>query len=83
MFGVIADKAAPCGRASGIEPLAAAGVPIWIDDRARLARPRTMVVNGKASDLFEASMRDHGYDGIPQTLVAGPCCEGSFVIASK
>jgi hypothetical protein len=34
---VIADKAAPCGRASGIEPLAAAGVPIWIDDRARLA----------------------------------------------
>ena len=29
---VIADKAAPCGRASGIDPLAAAGVPIWIDD---------------------------------------------------
>jgi phospholipase D len=25
---VIADRAAPCGRASGIEPLAAAGVPV-------------------------------------------------------
>jgi phosphatidylserine/phosphatidylglycerophosphate/cardiolipin synthase-like enzyme len=25
---LIADKAPPCGRASGIEPLAAAGVPI-------------------------------------------------------
>jgi phosphatidylserine/phosphatidylglycerophosphate/cardiolipin synthase-like enzyme len=43
---VIADKAAPCGRASGIEPLAAAGVPIWIDDRARLAHAKTMVVDG-------------------------------------
>jgi phosphatidylserine/phosphatidylglycerophosphate/cardiolipin synthase-like enzyme len=43
---VIADRAAPCGRASGIEPLVAAGVPIWIDDRARLAHAKTMVVNG-------------------------------------
>jgi hypothetical protein len=37
---LIADKAALCGRASGIEPLTAAGVPIWIDDRARLAHAR-------------------------------------------
>jgi phosphatidylserine/phosphatidylglycerophosphate/cardiolipin synthase-like enzyme len=43
---LIADKAAPCGRASGIDPLAAAGVPIWIDDRARLAHAKTMVVDG-------------------------------------
>jgi phosphatidylserine/phosphatidylglycerophosphate/cardiolipin synthase-like enzyme len=43
---VIADKAAPCGRESGIDPLAAAGVPIWIDDRARLAHAKTMVVDG-------------------------------------
>jgi phospholipase D len=40
---VIADRAAPCGRASGIDPLGAAGVPIWIDDRARLAHAKTMV----------------------------------------
>jgi hypothetical protein len=32
---LIADKNTPCEGASGIEPLAAAGVPIWIDD----ARP--------------------------------------------
>jgi phosphatidylserine/phosphatidylglycerophosphate/cardiolipin synthase-like enzyme len=32
--------------ASGIEPLAAAGVPIWTDDRARLAHAKTMVVDG-------------------------------------
>jgi phosphatidylserine/phosphatidylglycerophosphate/cardiolipin synthase-like enzyme len=46
---VIADRAAPCGRASGIDPLAAAGVPIWIDDRARLAHAKTMVVDGTAT----------------------------------
>lgn len=43
---VIADKAAPCGRTSGIDPLVAAGVPIWIDDRARLAHAKTIVVDG-------------------------------------
>ena len=37
---VIADRAAPCGRASGIEPLAKADVPVWIDKGARLAPPR-------------------------------------------
>jgi phosphatidylserine/phosphatidylglycerophosphate/cardiolipin synthase-like enzyme len=42
---VIADRGAPCGRASGIDPLAAAGVPIWIDDRARLAHAKTMVID--------------------------------------
>ena len=30
---LIADKTTPCSRASGIKPLAAAGVPIWIDDQ--------------------------------------------------
>jgi phosphatidylserine/phosphatidylglycerophosphate/cardiolipin synthase-like enzyme len=43
---VIADRGAPCGRASGIEPLAAAGVPVWVDDRARLAHAKTMVIDG-------------------------------------
>jgi phosphatidylserine/phosphatidylglycerophosphate/cardiolipin synthase-like enzyme len=46
---VIADRVAPCGRASGIDPLAAAGVPIWIDDRARLTHAKTMVVDGTAT----------------------------------
>ena len=34
---VIADRRAPCGRASGIEPLAAAGVPARIGNGPRLA----------------------------------------------
>jgi len=43
---VIADRAAPCGRASGIEPLAKADVPVWIDKGARLAHAKTMVIDG-------------------------------------
>jgi phosphatidylserine/phosphatidylglycerophosphate/cardiolipin synthase-like enzyme len=43
---LIADKTTPCERASGIEPLAAAGVPIWIDDQARIAHAKTMVIDG-------------------------------------
>ena len=46
---MIADREAPCGGASGIDPLAAAGVPVWIDDRARMAHAKTMVINGAAT----------------------------------
>jgi phosphatidylserine/phosphatidylglycerophosphate/cardiolipin synthase-like enzyme len=42
---LIADKTAPCGRSSGIEPLAAAGIPIWIDDQARIAHEKAMVID--------------------------------------
>jgi phosphatidylserine/phosphatidylglycerophosphate/cardiolipin synthase-like enzyme len=43
---LIADKSTPCERESGIEPLAAAGVPVWIDDQARIAHAKTMVIEG-------------------------------------
>jgi phosphatidylserine/phosphatidylglycerophosphate/cardiolipin synthase-like enzyme len=43
---LIADKTTPCGRNSGIEPLASAGVPIWIDHSARIAHAKTMVIDG-------------------------------------
>jgi phospholipase D len=43
---LIADKTTPCERASGIEPTAAAGVPVWIDDQARIAHAKTMVIDG-------------------------------------
>src|ERR1700730_11189627 len=41
-----AEKRSGCGRGSGIDPLAAAGVPVWIDDRARMAHAKTMVIDG-------------------------------------
>jgi phospholipase D len=43
---LIADKTTPCERKSGIEPLAAAGIPIWIDDQSRIAHAKTMVIDG-------------------------------------
>jgi phosphatidylserine/phosphatidylglycerophosphate/cardiolipin synthase-like enzyme len=42
---LLADREAPCGRASGIEPLKAAGVPVWIDYRARIAHAKTVAVD--------------------------------------
>jgi phosphatidylserine/phosphatidylglycerophosphate/cardiolipin synthase-like enzyme len=41
---LIADRTTPCERESGIEPLAAAGVPIWIDAQARIAHGKPMVI---------------------------------------
>jgi phosphatidylserine/phosphatidylglycerophosphate/cardiolipin synthase-like enzyme len=43
---LIADKTTPCERGSGIEPLAVVGVEIWIDDEARIAHAKTMVIDG-------------------------------------
>jgi phosphatidylserine/phosphatidylglycerophosphate/cardiolipin synthase-like enzyme len=43
---LIADKTTPCGRNSGVDPLASAGVPIWIDHSARIAHAKTMVIDG-------------------------------------
>jgi phosphatidylserine/phosphatidylglycerophosphate/cardiolipin synthase-like enzyme len=43
---LIADKTTPCGRTSGIDPLAHAGVPIWIDDQPRIAHAKTIVIDG-------------------------------------
>jgi len=41
----IADRTTPCERESGMEPLSAAGVPIWIDAQARVAHAKTMVID--------------------------------------
>ena len=43
---LIADKTTPCERNSAVGLLAAAGVPIWIDDHARIAHSKTMVIDG-------------------------------------
>ena len=42
---LIADKTTPCPATNGVEPLAAAGVPIWIDGQARIAHAKTMVID--------------------------------------
>ena len=42
---LVADKTTPCQRNSGIDLLARAGVPIWIDQAARIAHVKTMVID--------------------------------------
>lgn len=42
---LIADKRTPCERNTGIEPLAAAGTPIWIDRTVPIAHAKTMVLD--------------------------------------
>jgi phosphatidylserine/phosphatidylglycerophosphate/cardiolipin synthase-like enzyme len=42
---LIADRTTPCGRNSGVPLLADAGVPIWIDDQARIAHEKAMVID--------------------------------------
>jgi len=45
----IADKTTPCQRSNGIDPLASAGVPIWIDRDVRVAHAKTMVIEGEVT----------------------------------
>ena len=44
---LIADKTSPCERAGGIEPLARAGVAIWIDRGVKIGHVKAMVIDRK------------------------------------
>jgi phosphatidylserine/phosphatidylglycerophosphate/cardiolipin synthase-like enzyme len=46
---LVADRMAPCQRNSGIDPLARAGIPIWIDHAARIAHVKTMVIDSSVT----------------------------------
>jgi phosphatidylserine/phosphatidylglycerophosphate/cardiolipin synthase-like enzyme len=46
---LIADRTTPCGGKSGIDPLARAGIQIWIDHTARIAHSKSMVIDGKVT----------------------------------
>ena len=44
---LIADRTTPCERNSGINPLARARIPIWIDYSVRIAHSKSMVIDGR------------------------------------
>jgi phosphatidylserine/phosphatidylglycerophosphate/cardiolipin synthase-like enzyme len=46
---LITDKTTPCERASGIDRLARAGVPIWIDRGVRIAHAKARVIDRKVT----------------------------------
>jgi phosphatidylserine/phosphatidylglycerophosphate/cardiolipin synthase-like enzyme len=46
---LIADRTTPCGHNSGIDPLARAGIPIWIDSDVRIAHSKSMVIDNQVT----------------------------------
>lgn len=42
---VIADKWTPRERKEGLTPLAAAGIPVWIDARGRIAHEKALIID--------------------------------------
>jgi phosphatidylserine/phosphatidylglycerophosphate/cardiolipin synthase-like enzyme len=42
---VIAGKWTPCEQREGLTPVAAAGIPVWIDARARIAHEKPLIID--------------------------------------
>jgi hypothetical protein len=41
----VADGRAPCDLQEGVSALAAAGMPVWIDARARVAHEKALIID--------------------------------------
>jgi phosphatidylserine/phosphatidylglycerophosphate/cardiolipin synthase-like enzyme len=46
---LIADRSAPCEQQEGIDLLADAGIPVWIDARARLAHEKALIIDRRVT----------------------------------
>jgi phosphatidylserine/phosphatidylglycerophosphate/cardiolipin synthase-like enzyme len=46
---LVADRRAPCDLQEGVSALAAAGIPIWIDTRARVAHEKALVIDRRVT----------------------------------
>jgi len=76
---LISDRTTPCERNSGINPLARAGIPIWIDHGARIAHAKSMVIDAKVT--LTGSMNWTGgaaYNSENLNLVASPTIAAAY-----
>ena len=76
---LIADRTTPCGHNSGVEPLARARIPIWIDYSARISHSKSMVIDGKVT--LTGSMNWTGgaaYNSENLNLVASPVIAAAY-----
>jgi phosphatidylserine/phosphatidylglycerophosphate/cardiolipin synthase-like enzyme len=48
-LSVIADKWTPCEQKEGLSPIAAAGIPIWIDASARIAHEKARIIDRRVT----------------------------------
>jgi phosphatidylserine/phosphatidylglycerophosphate/cardiolipin synthase-like enzyme len=46
---VISDKWTPCEQNEGLTPLVSAGIPVWIDARARIAHEKALVIDRRVT----------------------------------
>jgi phosphatidylserine/phosphatidylglycerophosphate/cardiolipin synthase-like enzyme len=46
---VIADRRTPCACQEGVSALAAAGIPVWIDTRARVAHEKALIIDRRVT----------------------------------
>jgi phosphatidylserine/phosphatidylglycerophosphate/cardiolipin synthase-like enzyme len=46
---VVADRWTPCARQEGVGALAAAGIPIWIDARAKVAHEKALIIDRRVT----------------------------------
>ena len=49
---LIADRRAPCDPQEGVDALAAAGIPVWIDARVRIAHEKVLIIVAEVSVFF-------------------------------
>jgi phosphatidylserine/phosphatidylglycerophosphate/cardiolipin synthase-like enzyme len=63
---VIADRSTPCANKSAIPILVAADIPVWIDDTAKTAHEKALIIDGKTvvegSYNFTASAAENSED---------------------
>jgi phosphatidylserine/phosphatidylglycerophosphate/cardiolipin synthase-like enzyme len=46
---VVADRRTACERREGLTPLALAGIPVWIDARARIAHEKALIIDRRVT----------------------------------
>jgi phosphatidylserine/phosphatidylglycerophosphate/cardiolipin synthase-like enzyme len=46
---LIAEKCRPCEKREGVTAVAAAGIPVWIDARARIAHEKALIIDRRVT----------------------------------
>jgi phospholipase D len=76
---LIADKRTPCERNTGIDALADAGTPIWIDRTVPIAHAKTMVIDGAVTLMGSYNWtRNAARNSEDLNLVASPAVAAAY-----
>jgi phosphatidylserine/phosphatidylglycerophosphate/cardiolipin synthase-like enzyme len=78
---LIADKRTPCERNTGVEVLAAAGTPIWIDRTVPIAHAKTMVIDRALTLMGSYNWtRNAARNSEDLNLVASPAVAAAYAM---